>query len=187
MLIISSRSYGSLLDPGSTAGMTDKREAGMTDNIKMTTLKEQINNDLKQAMRDKDELGLSVLRMLAAAIRNKEIMMRKGEDVSLTDQQTQEVAASEIKKRRDSVTEYKKGGRADLADKEKKEIAILEKYLPEQLNDEEIEKVVKEVVSVIGEVKQSDFGKVMGQAMARVKGKADGTKVGEAVKKVLTK
>lgn len=148
-------------------------------------LKEQINNDLKEAMRAKEELTLSVLRMLATAIKNKEIALRKGEDVSLADAEIQEAVASEIKKRRDSIAEYEKGGRQDLADKEKKEMEILEKYLPEQLPDEEIEKIVRETVSAMGDVKQSDFGKIMGQAMAKLKGKADGTKVREIVKRVL--
>ncbi len=150
-------------------------------------LKERINNDLKEAMKAKDELTLSVLRMFMTAIKNKEIMLRKGEDVKLTDEQIAEIAASEIKKRKDSIVEYEKGKRVDLANKEKKEIVVLKKYLPEQLSDKEIEKEVKEIIAALGEVKPSDFGKVMGSAMARLKGKADGGKVGEIVKKVLEK
>jgi uncharacterized protein YqeY len=147
-------------------------------------LKEKINNDLKEAMRAKDKLTLSVLRMLNTAVKNKEIAARKGEDVFLTDEQVGEVIASEVKKRKDAIMEYEKGGRVDLADKEKKEIAILEKYLPEQASDEEIEKIAREVVSSDG---IGNFGKIMGQAMAKLKGRADGGRVGEVVKRVLGK
>ena len=151
----------------------------------MPKLQQQINNDLKQAMRNKETETVSVLRMVVSAIKNKEIAVRKGGDVSLTDEQIIEVLTSEMKKRKDSITAYKQGDRHDLADKEEKEIKIIEKYLPKQMSDEEIENVVKEIVDLMGEVGIKDFGKVMGQAMARVKGKADGGKVSEVVKRVL--
>ena len=147
-------------------------------------LKEQISNDLKEAMREKNELSVSVFRMLSAAIKNKEIALRKGENISLSDEQAAEVISSEIKKRRDSIAEYEKGGRQDLADKEKKEVEILEKYLPEQLSDEEIEKIAREVASSDG---SGNFGKIMGQVMAKVKGKADGVKAREIVERVLAR
>ncbi len=151
----------------------------------MSELQQQINNDLKQAMRNKQEQEVSVLRMLMSAIKNKEIALRKGGDVSLTEEQIIEVLTSEIKKSKDSIIAYKQGDRQDLAEKEKREIKIIEKYLPEQMSDEEIEKVVKEVVDSMGDVGIKDFGKVMGQVMPRVKGKADGGRVSEIVKKVL--
>jgi hypothetical protein len=149
----------------------------------MSKLLEQINNDLKAAMKSRDAETLSVLRMLIAAARNKEITLRKDGEAELNDEQVVEVAASEIKKRKDSAEAYIVGGRQELADKESAEIKILEKYLPEQMSDEELEKVVKEVVDSGAD----NFGKVMGQVMARVKGKADGVKVGEMVKKLLAK
>ena len=134
-------------------------------------------------MRDKQVETLSVLRMLVAALRNKEISLRDGGAVELTDEQAQEVVASEIKKRKDSVEAYVAGGRQELADKESAEIKILEKYLPEQMGDVELKKIIEEVIAAGA----TDFGRVMGQVMARVKGKADGGKVGELVKKSLGK
>lgn len=147
----------------------------------MAGLQEQLNNDLKQAMRDKNEAALSTLRMLNAALMNKTIALRQGEAVVLTNEQVLEVIASEIKKRRDSVEAYTAGNRPELAAKEQMETDLLVKYLPEQATDQEIESVVKEIVAA----GSADFGKTMGQAMARLKGKADGKRVGEAVKKVL--
>lgn len=147
----------------------------------MSQLQEKINNDLKQAMREKDELKLSTLRLLNAALKNKAIALRSGEAVELTDEQIIEVSGSEIKKRKDSVEAYTAGGRVDLADRENAEIKILEKYMPEQLSDEEIERIVRDIV----DSGAADFGRVMGQAMGRLKSRADGKKVGEIVKKVL--
>ena len=148
-------------------------------------LLEKINGDLKQAMREKNKELVSVLRMLVSAIRNREIALRQGDKTELADEQTAEVIAGEIKKRKDSAAIYEQGGRQDLAEKEKWETATLEKYLPPQLSEEEIEKTVAEVIKSMGGA-AADFGKAMGQAMAKLKGKADGTKVGEIVKKVLS-
>ncbi|MCG2697580.1 GatB/YqeY domain-containing protein, partial [Candidatus Parcubacteria bacterium] len=113
----------------------------------MPKLRQQINNDLKQAMLNKEAETLSVLRMLISSIRNQEIALRKGEDVSLTDEQIVKVLRSEIKKRKDSILAYEQGNRRDLAEKEKSEMQILEKYLPPELSDEEVEKIIKEVLS----------------------------------------
>jgi hypothetical protein len=152
----------------------------------MLNLKEQINDDLKQAMREKKDEVVSVLRMLLSAIKNKEITLRKGEDVNLNDKQIIEVLSSEIKKRKDSVLAYEQGSRQDLVDKEKNEIQILEKYLPEQLSDEELEKIVREIIETHDDVSVQDFGKIMSQVMPKVKGRADGNKVSKVVKKVLS-
>jgi len=146
------------------------------------TLEEKIKADLKTAMQAKSELTVSVLRMLISALRNKEIALREGDAVQLSDEQVTEVLSSEIKKRKDSITSYEQGSRQDLADKEKSELEILAVYLPAQASDEEIEKIVREVASAD---ESGNFGKIMGQAMARLKGQADGNKVGEIVKKIL--
>lgn len=139
-------------------------------------------------MRTKQELELSTLRMLIAALKNKKIALGGGTNVDdLTDEQFIETVASEIKKRKDSQAVYEQGGRQDLADKEAAEIIILEKYMPAQLSDEEIEVTIKEIISSMGEMTPADFGKVMGQAMGKLKGKADGAKVTAMVKKVLAK
>jgi len=149
----------------------------------MAQLLEKINKDLLTAMKAKKAETTSVLRMLITALRNKEIALRQDSKVELSDEQAVEVIASEIKKRHDSIEAYTQGGRQELADKEAAEIKILEKYLPEQLLDEELEKIVKEIVAS----GTDNFGKVMGQVMAKVKGKASGAKVGEMVKKLLAK
>lgn len=147
----------------------------------MASLKEKINNNLKEAMKNKDGLAVSVLRLLVSAIKNKEIMLRQTA-AELDDEQIVEVISSEIKKRKDSIVAYEQGGRHDLAEKEKKETGILEKYLPPRLSDEEIEKIVREIATADG---GKNFGAIMGRVMAKVKGKADGIKVGEIVKRVL--
>jgi len=151
----------------------------------MSNILEKINSDLKKAMRGRNELAMSALSMLISAIRNKEISLRQGEKVELTNEQIVEAIKSEIKKRKDSIEAYTQGGRPDLADKEKKEEEMLKAYLPPQIADEELEKIVRETVSLLGKVSEKDFGKVMGQVMAKVKATADGNKVSEAVKKIL--
>ncbi len=153
----------------------------------MSNLMDKINLDLKQAMRQKQLELTSVLRLLLAAIHNKEIALRHGEPVELSDEQIIEVINSEIKKRKEATELYQQGSRIDLADKEKSEMEILLKYLPAQLSDQELEKIIKEIISSMPEAGLKDFGKVMGQVMAKVKGKADGGKVGEIVKKFLSK
>ncbi len=152
----------------------------------MSNTLEQIKADLKEAMRAKEELRLSVLRMMISALRNKEITLRKGEDVSLTDEQVLEVITSEVKKRKDSIKSYQDGGRDDLAENEKKEIEILSKYLPEQMTEEELEAVVDDVIKSKSENSTVAFGAIMGEVMSRVKGKADGSLVATIVKKKLS-
>ena len=95
------------------------------------------------------------------------------------------VLKSEVKKRRDSITAYTEGNRKDLADHEKKEIEILDKYLPEVMSEEDVEKIVKDVISEQGEATMADFGKIMGLAMGKTKGQADGNVVSSMVKKLL--
>jgi len=151
----------------------------------MTNLLDQIKADLKEAMKAKEELRLSVLRMMITAIRNKEIALRKGEDIVLSDEQISEVITSEVKKRKDSIESYTSGGRNDLAEIEKNEIEILAKYLPEQMTEEDLEAVVDDVVKSKSENSTVAFGAVMGEVMSRVKGKADGTAVSAMVKKKL--
>lgn len=156
----------------------------------MAKLLKQINQDLVSAMKSKGAETLSVLRMLIAAARNKEITLRKDGKAELSDEQIIEVVSSEIKKRKDSVEAYMAGGRPELAAKESAEIEILKKYLPEQMSDVELEKIVQEVMALGADnlpAGEADFGRIMGQTMARVKGKADGGKVGEMVKKMLAK
>lgn len=151
----------------------------------MPKLGEQINNDLKQAMRGKEEKILAALRMLLSALKNKEISLRDGKNKELTDEQIIGVIKSEVKKRRDSIEAYQQGKREDLAKREEEEITVLQKYLPEELSPEKIEKIVREVIGSQKGASAANFGQIMGQAMAKLKGKADGNQVGAIVKKIL--
>jgi uncharacterized protein YqeY len=148
------------------------------------TLKEKIENDLKQAFREKNEIAVSTLRMLRAAILNAEIAAMRKE---FTDEDVIKVIASEIKKHKDSIAEYEKGGRQDLVEKEKKEMEILMKYMPEEMSEEEIKKVVEEKIKELGASSQADFGKVMGAVMKVVAGRARGEVVGKVVREMLAK
>ena len=149
----------------------------------MSNIEIKIKDNLKAALLAKEELVLSVLRMLLSSIRNKEISLRKGGEAELDDEQILAVIKTEVKKRKDSIESYIVGGRDDLAKKEKDEMAILEKYLPAQMDDEELEKIIKEVVATS---EDKNFGKIMGEVMAKTKGLADGKRVSALVKKVLT-
>jgi hypothetical protein len=148
----------------------------------MSNLEIQIKADLKKAMQEKKELTVSVLRLLISALRNKEISLRQNTEVQLSEDQVAETVANEIKKRRDSIASYEQAGRQDLLKKEKSELEILLGYLPAQASEAEIEAIVKEVLE---NSQDKNFGKIMGQAMARLKGKADGNLVGAAVKKLI--
>ena len=149
----------------------------------MATLKEQIKERLNRAMKDGDELTRSVLRMLLAAILNKELASKSG----LKDSDILEIISSEAKKRRESVSAYEKGGRKDLAEKEKKEIEILQKYLPEQLSEKEIQKIVDRAVKKTGAKEIKDMGKVMKEIMPQVKGRVDGSLASRIIKERLSK
>jgi uncharacterized protein len=149
------------------------------------TLLETINNDLKSAMRAKETLKLSVLRMLITAIKNKKIEQKQSEDMN--DEQVLAIVKSEVKKRKDSIKSYTDGGRQDLADIEESEILILDGYMPEQMSDGDLESKVKSVIDSIESPSMQDFGKIMGQSMGVVKGLADGDRVSAVVKKLLAK
>ena len=153
------------------------------------TLKEKIQEDLNSAIKSKREIETSTLRMLSAAILNKEKQKRyksgKSEDIPLTDEEITEVVFNEVKKRKEAIELYEKGDRQELADKEKKEAEILQKYLPEQLTEEEVKKLVKEAIAKVGAKEQKDMGKVMAELMTQVKGKADGGLVSKVVKELL--
>jgi len=144
-------------------------------------LLQTIDNDLKKALKAKDADRVSVLRMLKSSIHNKEIEVGK----ELSDEEIGEVVGKETRSREESVAEYKKGNRPDLVESEEKEIEILKTYLPEQLSDNEIEKIVDEVIADTGASSLADIGKVMGQVMPKLSGKADGAKVSEIVKNKL--
>ena len=141
-------------------------------------LKERLDQDMKQAMREKAELRLSTIRMLKSAIKYREIELMK----PLDDAGVEGVVATEIKRRRDSVEQYKAGNRQDLADKEAAEIVILQAYLPQQLTEAEVRAKVDEVVKRVGAQGPKDMGAVMKALMPEVQGKAEGKLVSELVK-----
>lgn len=136
-------------------------------------LKQKIISDLKAAMKEGDTEKRDTLRMLDSMIKNVEIEKKKREE-GLSDSEIQEVAARAIKQRRDAAAQYESGGRTDLAEKEKKEIEILSAYMPEQIGEDEIRKIIKGIISKTGASGKSEIGKVMGAAMGELKGKADG-------------
>lgn len=144
-------------------------------------LAEKLLDDIKTAMKGRDELKVSTLRLARASIRNAEI--DKGRD--LTDEEVLETIAREAKRRREAIEGYEKGGRQELVDKERRELEILNQYLPEQLDEVEIEKVVKEVAAELGIVGAKDKGRMMGALMPRVRGRADGKLVNQVVDHVL--
>ena len=145
-------------------------------------LKDKIQQDMKDALKSGKSQKRSLLGMAISSIKNKEIEKR-GE---LTDEEIVSVIASEVKKRRDSVEQYQKGGRADLAEQEKKEAEILMAYMPEQMSEDEVRSEVKKAVAQTGAKDIKEMGKVIGAVMAKVKGKADGQLVSRLVKEELS-
>lgn len=142
-------------------------------------LKQKIQEDLKIAMKNKQELELSVLRMLNSAIKNAEIANKRQE---LKDPGIIKAIKQQIKQRKDSISQYKEGKRFDLVEKERKELKILENYMPEQMSETQIKKTVKKIITDSG---LSDFGPVMGKAMAELKDRADGALVKKIVEQEL--
>jgi uncharacterized protein YqeY len=142
---------------------------------------ERLNQDLKQAMKDKDALKLSVIRMVKAAAQNEEI--QKGGPLSDDDLLT--VLTREFKQRRDSLQEFEKAGREDLAQKTRAEMDILTAYLPAQLGEEELRHLVRETISTVGATSRKEMGKVMGALLPKVKGRAEGSVVQRIVSEEL--
>lgn len=146
-------------------------------------LKHTIESEMKDVMKAKDAGRLSVYRMLLAAFKNREIEKRaKGGDGELNEEEAMAVLKSEVKKRKDAIAEYDKAGRKDLSDKESQELAVLQQYLPAEISDEEIEKLLAPLAQG---ATMKDFGKVMGAAMKAVAGRASGDRVSAALKRML--
>ena len=151
-------------------------------------LHQKIVDDLKGAMKAGQEFEVGVFRFLLASLHNKEIEKKgKGLESTLSDDEAIEVLSREAKKRKEAIEAYEKGNRTDLAQKETKELEIIEKYLPEQLSEEEIEKIITAAIKKTGAVTVKDFGKVMGVCMKKLSGKADGSSVNKIVKEEMSK
>ncbi len=146
-------------------------------------MKDKILKDLVSAMKSQDKETLSVLRMVKGAIQLEEIKVKK----ELTDEDVVAVISKQIKTRKESITEFEKAGRTDLIDQTKQEIEILSKYMPEQLSEEEVLKVIDEAFLAINPTAQSDMGKLMGFVTPKLKGKADMSFVSKTIKERLSK
>jgi uncharacterized protein YqeY len=145
------------------------------------SLKEQLLEDMKNAMKDKDTIRKNTVQMARAAV----LQVEKDNRITLDDDGVIDVIAKEVKKRRDVLPEYEKSGRQDLVDGLKAEIDVLLKYLPEQLTEEELEVIVRQAVEETGASSPRDMGKVMQAVMPKVKGRADGKMINMIVKKIL--
>ncbi len=146
--------------------------------INQNVLKEKIKDDIKQAMRDKNESRLSTLRMLSAAIQRREV----DERIQLDDTQVMAVIEKLVKQGRESIEQYVKGGRPELADKEAAEIAMFQAYLPQPLSEGEIDRLIIEAIADTGASSVKDMGKVMGVLKPKLQGRADMGQVGGKVK-----
>ena len=146
------------------------------------SLQEQISAALKDAMRARDEAKMSTLRLVLAAIKKREKEARS----LLEDQEVISVITSQIKQRRESIEQYRKAGREDLAQTEENELQILQGYMPEQASEEEISRTLDEIIAEVGADSMKDMGKVMKAAMAKLAGKAEGGAINAMVKTKLS-
>jgi uncharacterized protein YqeY len=147
----------------------------------MATLTETIRTDMTSAMKEQAKERLSTLRMLQSAIKNEQINAGR----ELSDEEAMTVIRKAVKQRQDSIEQYTKGNRPELAEKERSEMEILKTYLPPELTDDELENGIREIVASTGAQSKKDMGKVMKEATARYKGRVDGKKVQEIVSRLL--
>ena len=145
------------------------------------SLREDINEDVKEAMKAKDTKKRDALRLLTSAFKQIEVDQRK----ELSDEDIINIIQTQIKRRNDSATQYKDANRQDLMQKELDEIAYYEVYLPEQLSDEELESKIKEIIQKVDATSKKDMGKVMGVATKELNGVADGKRISQCVKSLL--
>ena len=148
----------------------------------MSDLSARINDDVKAAMKAKDKPRLGVLRLITAAIKQREV----DERISLDDNQVLAVLEKMVKQRKDSIAQYEKAGRDELAQQEASEISIIQEYLPEQLSDDEIDALIAEAISSTGAASMKDMGKVMGMLKPKLAGRADMGAVSGKIKAQLT-
>ena len=145
------------------------------------TLKERITEDMKAAMRASEKERLSTIRLVQAAIKQREV----DERITLDDTQVLVVLEKMVKQRKESIAQFEQGGRKDLADKERREIELLQAYLPAQLSDSELDALIRDAVAATGAASIKDMGKVMGAVKSKAAGRADMAAVGARVKVVL--
>ncbi len=145
------------------------------------SLKEQLKDDLKEAMKSKDVFKRDVIRFLNSALKQVEVDERR----ELSDEDVMKIIQKSLKQREDSITQYKNANREDLAQKEAKELEILLSYMPKQLSEDELEAEIKIIITEVGATTVKDIGKIMGVATKKLAGKTDGKKINEMVKKIL--
>ncbi|MFD0692820.1 GatB/YqeY domain-containing protein [Paenibacillus sp. GCM10027628] len=145
------------------------------------SLSERLNEDMKQAMKSQDKFKLSVIRMVRSTIKNSEIDLKR----TLDDNEVLDVLTREIKQRKDSLQEFEKAGRDDLADNLRAELVILAEYMPQQLSEEEVKAIVQQTIQQVGASSKADMGKVMTALMPQVKGRADGKLINQLVQQQL--
>lgn len=145
------------------------------------SLTDRINQDVKEAMKARDKDTLKVIRMLKAGLQKEQLEHSE----PLNEEEELTIIARELKQRKDSLAEFEKAGRQDLVDEVTAEIEIVERYLPQQLSEEEVEAKIQSIIDELGATSSEDFGKVMGKAMADLKGQADGKVVNQITKKLL--
>jgi len=145
------------------------------------TLKERLQEDLKIAMKEKDTIRKNVVVMMKAAV----LQVEKDKKIELDDEGVIEVLAKGVKQRKDAIPEFEKGNRLDVVEDLKREIEVLMAYLPQQLSEDEIRKIVSDTISEVGATSAKEMGKVMGALQPKIKGRADGKLVNTIVKEIL--
>ena len=148
-------------------------------------LQERVDSDLKDAMRAKEATKLGVLRMLKSALKYAEIE-KSGTEADLSETEAVQVIRKQVKQRQDSIESFEKGGRADLAAKEKEELSILNAYLPQAMSSDELSKLVREAIAEVGATSKAQMGAVMKAAQAKVAGRADGKTLSQEVLRQLS-
>jgi uncharacterized protein YqeY len=148
-------------------------------------LQERVDSDLKDAMRAKEATKLGVLRMLKSALKYAEIE-KSGADADLSETEAVQVIRKQVKQRQDSIESFEKGGRAELAAKEKEELSILNTYLPQAMSSDELSKIVRESIAEVGATSKAQMGAVMKAAQAKAAGRADGKTLSQEVSRQLS-
>jgi uncharacterized protein len=149
------------------------------------SLKERLDHDLKDAMRARDEVRLRAIRSLMTALTDQEIALRQDGAAILDAQHEAHVVMKQAKQRKESIFQFEAAGREDLAQRERDELVILERYMPIQMSDSDIRSVVHEIIVSSGTRGMQDLGRVMGEVMSRVRGKAEGSRVQRVVREML--
>lgn len=150
--------------------------------MSLMSLLEQLDQDMKTALKNKEKTRLSVIRLLKAALKNEEIKLKR----TLTEEEIVTVLSREMKQRKESLEEFTKAGRDDLIQQLKEEMEILQAYLPEQLSEDELKRLISQTIAETGASSMADMGKVMGAIMPKVRGRADGALVNRLVREMLS-